>query len=172
MRLLLLAGLIAFCTACAKPAWIRPPDFSSWFNDDHAIPLLEVARANNCGTSGAESRVQLFKSLAGLEAWAASRQITLLSTFGQALPESPYAVVEHGQRDNSGYGLAVSSEGGLHNDTLLVRATFFEPKQGRWASDQPSSPCVMVSLPARAYDEVKVIDQTGKVRAAAAGTSK
>ncbi len=175
MRFSLLMAATLLCSACAKPAWVRlpnvaAPDFSSWFSNENAVPVEEVARASQCGTSGPEPSLQLFRSLAGLQAWTSSRGIDLVSTRASALPESPYAVFELGARPSGGYGVAVSAQGGLRNDTLVLKATVFEPRKGgEWASNEPSSPCVMVSLPARSYEEVKLIDQSGLVQAQASG---
>ena len=51
----------------------------------------------------------------------------------------------------------------------LLKATFFEPSPGRWANNDPTSPCVVVSLPPRNYKDIRVIDQTGRVRASREG---
>ncbi len=157
-------------SACAKPAWVRAPDTSKWFSgENEEVLVLEAARANVCGTAGGESTVAVMPDLPSLQAWAEGRGIELVSVTGKALPESPYAVVEFGQRPNSGYGLAVSRQAAMKGADLMLKATFFEPTQGRWSSDQPSSPCVMVTLPQREYRSVRLVDQTGKVRAGTEG---
>lgn len=167
LAVLLLAG-------CAKPAWVRVPelsmpDFSSWFTSENAIAVQEVARADICNTATGESDVNVLPDLGALKAWTLNRGFELTNTTGQPYPESPYAVVEFGQRAHSGYGLAISRQAGVKDGTLLLKGTFFEPKPGRWASNEPSSPCVVVSLPPREYRQVKVLDQTGRVRAAIEG---
>lgn len=162
-------ALTLLIAGCAAPAWMRVPDFSGWFDRENAILVEEVARADVCGTAGGESVVTVLPSLGALQAWATGRQITLVSSTAKALPESAYAVVEFGQRPNSGYGLAVSRQAGTNGADLMLKATFFEPQPGRWANDAPSSPCVMVSLPPREYGKVRVLDQTGKVRAGTEG---
>ena len=156
-------------SACAKPAWVRAPDFSEWFNSENSIVVQEVARANVCRTAGGESVVSVMPDLASLQAWAAGRGVELVTVTGKPLPETPFAVVEFGQRPNSGYGLAVSRQAGMQGADLVLKATFFEPTQGRWASDEPSSPCVVVTLPPREYSTVRLLDQTGKVRAGTEG---
>lgn len=171
MRPFTLILLTLLLSACAKPTWVRMPDvsmpdFSSWFNAENAVEVREMVRADACGTAGGESEVTVVPDLSALKAWAASRNVNLDTAGNQALPATPYAIVEFGQRPNSGYGLAVSRQAGMQNDVLLLKATFFEPQKGRWASTEPSSPCVLVSLPQREYRAVKLIDQTGKVRAA------
>lgn len=174
MRPLPLILFTLLLTGCAKPAWVRVPDlsipdFSSWFNSENAVEVKEMVRAAVCGTAGGESEVTLVPDLPALKAWASGRKVELLTVNKQALPATPYAIVEFGQRPNSGYGLAVSRQAGMRDDVLLLKATFFEPQQGRWASTVPSSPCVIVSLPLREYRVVKLIDQTGKVRAGTEG---
>lgn len=174
MRLPILIAVTVLLSACAKPSWVRMPsmsmpDFSGWFNSENAVSVEEVVRANVCGTAGGESEVTVLPDLGSLQAWAVGRKVELVSTTGKPLPETPYAVVEFGQRPNSGYGLAVSRQAGMNGADLALKATFFEPTQGRWASDEPSSPCVAVSLPPREYRVVRVLDQTGRVRAATEG---
>ncbi|MGH8518600.1 MAG: hypothetical protein ACREUE_14200, partial [Panacagrimonas sp.] len=58
----------------------------------------------------------------------------------------------------------------LNGGDLILKATYFEPTPGRWASDEPSSPCVVVVLPAGEYDRVRLIDQSGEVRAGTEGS--
>lgn len=165
----LLLFTVFLLTGCAKPQWAHAPDFSSWFDNEHAIEVREMVRADVCGTVGGEPDVTVVPDLDALRAWAAGRQVELVTVSNQVLPAAPYAIVEFGQRPNSGYGLAVSRLAGMRDKVLLLKATFFEPKQGRWASAEPSSPCVILSLPPREYGVVKLIDQTGKVRAGTEG---
>jgi hypothetical protein len=170
MRLLptiLLASLLA---SCAKPAWVRSPDFSSWFNNENGVKVEEVARANVCGTAGGESVVTLLPSLGAMQNWATGRGVELVATTTKPLGEAPYAVIEFGQRPNSGYGLAISRQAALKGNDLLLKATYFEPTQGRWSSAEPSSPCVVVLLPAGEYSSVRLIDQSGEVRAGTEGS--
>lgn len=159
---LLLAVLLS---ACAKPGWVRVPDFSDWFTRENSVVVQEAARVDVCGTPGGESVASLIPDLPSLQGWAANRGIELVSITGKPLPEGPYAIVEYGQRPNSGYGIAVSRLAGMKEGDLLLKATFFEPIPGRWSSDEPSSPCVIVALPAGEYTRVRLIDQSGLVRA-------
>ena len=163
---ILLASMLA---ACAKPAWVRAPDFSAWFDSENSVMVQEVARANVCGTAGGESVVTLLPGLGPLQNWASGRGVELVPLTGKPLVESPYAVIEFGQRPNSGYGLAISRQAGRNGSDLILKATYFEPTPGRWASDEPSSPCVVVLLPAGEYDRVRLIDQSGEVRAGTEG---
>ena len=159
---ILLASLLA---GCAKPEWVRAPDTSGWFESENSVTVQEVARANVCGTAGGESVVTLLPTLGALQAWASGRDVELMPLTNKPLAEAPYAVIEFGQRPNSGYGLAISRQAALRGDELLLKATFFEPTQGRWSSAEPSSPCVVVLLPAGEYGRVRLVDQSGGIRA-------
>lgn len=170
--LVLAAGLLG---ACAKPVWLRmpdvsAPDFSSWFGGENAILVEEVVRANVCNTADSESEVSVLPDLVALKAWASGRGVDLKTVNNEPLPEGqPFAVVELGQRPHGGYSLAVSRQAGLRDEVLVLKATIFEPQHGRWASDEPISPCVVVSLPRREYRVVRLVDQTGRVRTATEG---
>lgn len=166
MRFIPLIIVASLLGACAKPAWVRMPDTSDWFTKgDVPVTVEEVARANVCNSVTDETEVVVVANATAMQGIADSRDFAWVRNSSKALPETAYAVVEFGQRPNSGYGLAVSREAALRGDTLLLRATFFEPQQGRWAGSAPSSPCVAVSLPAGAYDQIKLMDQEGRVRA-------
>ena len=154
------AGLLA---GCARPEWLKSAPQAPRY--DEVIDVREAARANVCNTVAGESEVRLLADLAALRAWAASRGVELQSVSGKELPDTPYAVTEYGQRPNSGYGLAISRRAGLDDGVLVLSATFFEPSTDRWAAAEPSSPCVVVSLPTLEYTSARLLDQTGTVRA-------
>lgn len=162
-----LAALL-LCACASGPD--KSPNLKKWFNSDNSVAVQEVGRSNICGTAGGESVVTIVPTLAAMEAWIAGRSVDLANVSSQPYPESPYAIVEFGQRPNSGYGLAISRDAGLKDKDLLLKATFFEPTQGRWSSAEPSSPCVVITLPALEYTSVRLVDQTGKVRAGTEGT--
>lgn len=170
MRLLPTILLATLLASCAKPAWVRAPDFSGMFNSENEVLVQEVARANVCGTAGGESVVTLLPSLGSLQNWTTARGVEMVPTTNKPLGEAPYAVIEFGQRPNSGYGLAISRQAALKGSELLLKATYFEPTQGRWSSAEPSSPCVVVLLPAGEYSGVRLIDQSGEVRAGTEGS--
>lgn len=162
---ILLAGLLT--AGCAAPGWLRLPDASSLWPSSPltSVRVEEVARANVCNTVTGEPDLSLLSGTAALDALAAQRGFEWVRTTSLTLPETTYAVIEIGQRTNGGYGLAVSREAAVDGDALLLRATFFEPQPGRWASDQPSSPCVAVALPEGvSFGRVRVFDQSGRIR--------
>ena len=158
---------LLLCACASGPD--KTPNLKKWFNSDNSVAVQEVGRSNVCGTAGGESVVTVVPNLAAMEAWIAGRGVDLVNVSSQPYPQSPYAIVEFGQRPNSGYGLAISRDAGLNDGDLLLKATFFEPTQGRWSSAEPSSPCVVVTLPALEFSSVRLVDQTGKVRAGTEG---
>lgn len=166
MRAFVLLAAACVLAGCTRPAWLPLPDTASWGKGQGvAVVVEEVARANVCNTVSDESELQVIPSVDALEGFARQRGFEWVRTSAKAWPETGYAIVEYGQRTNSGYGLAVSRDAELRGDVLILRATFFEPQQGRWASDEASSPCVAVALPAGAeFSSVSIFDQTGRAR--------
>lgn len=166
---LIVALLIAACSSMPRPNLpsLRMPDFSTWFENENLIEVAEVGRAVHCGGENRDVRVALLPDLASAKAWTAGRGIVLPGIEEGQLLDAPYAVVELGYRDTGGYGVAVSRQAGLKDDVLVLKATFFEPGQGRWASSEASSPCAIVSLPPRQYRSLQLIDQAGALRASA-----
>lgn len=165
-----IAGLLA--AGCAAPGWLRLPDPSSLWpgSPQTLVRVEEVARADVCNTVTGEPELSLLPGAAALDALAAQRGFEWIRTTSRPLPETTYAVIEIGQRTNGGYSLAVSRDAALEGDALLLSATYFEPRQGRWASDQPSSPCVAVALPEGvSFGRVRVFDQSGRVRVSSDG---
>jgi hypothetical protein len=169
MRLLPTFLICILLAACAKPDWVRAPDVSTWFDGENSVTVQEVARANVCGTAGGESVVTMLPTLGALQEWASRRGVELVPLTTRPLGEAPYVVIEFGQRPNSGYGLAISRVAGRKGNDLMLKATFFEPTQGRWSSAEPSSPCVVVLLPPGEYDSVRLVDQSGEIRAGTEG---
>lgn len=143
------------------------PDFSTWFDNENAVEVAEVGRAQSCGTEGEVARVQLLPDAVAVRAWESQRGIQFSGIAGE-LPAQPYAIVEMGQRSSAGYGIAVSRQAGLKDGILLLKATFIAPRAGAMTAQVITSPCALVSLPKVEYGEVRVIDQTGKLRASSA----
>lgn len=165
------AGLCAalstlLLTACSTSSrWVPDmPDFSSWFSaKENQVIVSEVDSDSYCNAPGDASALTLLADSAAVKAWEASRGVSL-SGEGE-LPAGPYVVVDLGQRSSGGYGIAVSRQAGLKDDILVLRATVFEPSPGGMSTQAITSPCSLVRLPQMSFASLRLIDQTGKVRA-------
>lgn len=153
---LVLAALLSGCGTMA--------DVGNWFDRERAVDVAEVRRAVVCGTSGADARVSLFPDAGAVRAWETSRGVQL-GGGTEALPDTPFALVEMGERNTAGYGLAVSRTAGKRGDAIILRATFLAPTAGRMLAQMVTSPCVLVSLPKTHYSAVELVDQDGRQRA-------
>ncbi len=154
MRTALLLSLLL--SACSfKPAKI----FSSYTQ----IEVREVGRSLQCNTPTADTAAHLFADAAGVQAWQASRGLSLVVS--DALADAPHALVEMGARPTGGYGLAVSRAAVLRGELLILTATFISPAPDRFVSQVLTSPCVLVRLPPGRYSTIEVQDQSGAVRA-------
>lgn len=132
-----------------------------WFSRENSVEVSEVARSYYCNSQGPDVRVTLMADVAAVEAWQQSHGTSL----GDArLPQGPFALVEMGERNSGGYGLAISRLAGRRGDTLILRGTFIAPAADAITTQAISSPCVLVSLPREGYAAVEVIDQDGRVR--------
>ncbi|HSW14884.1 MAG TPA: protease complex subunit PrcB family protein [Solimonas sp.] len=130
------------------------------FSKEYAIEVSEAARSGQCNTAGPESRVSLLADTAAVEAWQQEHGVS----FGVALPQGPFALVEMGERNTGGYGLAISRLAGRRGDTLVLNGTFIAPAAEDMTTQAITSPCVLVSLPKQGYSQVEIIDQDGRVR--------
>ena len=81
------------------------------------------------------------------------------------LPAGQYLLVEMGRRGFAGYGMAVSRVARRKGDTLILRATFIEPRAGAEPSGEAVSPCSLIRLPDMAIDRVELVDEQGDRRA-------
>lgn len=143
--LLLSLGL----TACA----------TDWFKRESSVEVSEVGRSWQCNTPGPEARVSLLADGVAVAAWQQERGVDL-----GTLPQGPFALVEMGERNSGGYGLAISRLAGRRGGTLILRGSFIAPGADDVVSQAISSPCVLVSLPREGYSAVEVVDQDGRVR--------
>lgn len=152
-RIALAAGAAALLAGCG----FRAEKIFASYSD---IEVQEVARSLQCNTAGKESRVELFTSTAAVRAWAEPRGLRL----PEVLAEAPHVVVELGQRNTTGYGLAISRSAVLRGGLLILKGTFISPAPGRVVAQALSSPCVLVQLPPGRYSAVEVQDPAGAVR--------
>ncbi|EIT69554.1 MULTISPECIES: protease complex subunit PrcB family protein [Hydrocarboniphaga] len=165
------AGLCAalstlLLTACASSSrWVpEMPDFSSWFSaKENQVIVSEVDSDSYCNAPGEASALTLLADSAAVKAWEATRGVSLSGDV--ELPLGPYVVADLGQRNSGGYGIAVSRQAGLKDDILVLRATVFEPSPGAASTQAITSPCSLVRLPQMNFASLRLIDQSGKVRA-------
>lgn len=159
--MMLLTAALAACSF--KPAKV----FSSY----SSLEVREVARSLQCNSGAADSAAYLFADAAGVQAWQAQRALSLAAP--EVLADTPYALIEMGQRPTGGYGLAVSRAAVLRGELLILSATFVSPGPDGYVSQALTSPCVLVRLPPGRYSSVEVQDQAGAVRATGkAGSAK
>lgn len=160
-------------TACSSSgSWVPEvamPDFSTWFSKENQVLVSEVSNESQCNAPDDRTTVQLLATPEAVQAWQAARGIDLLA--GLTLPPGRYVAVDLGQRSSGGHGLAVSRQAGLKEGVLVLKATTFAPRADEMSTQAITSPCALVRLPAIDFQTLRLIDQTGKVRASTAGKS-
>ncbi|MDH4459250.1 MAG: protease complex subunit PrcB family protein [Nevskia sp.] len=127
------------------------------------VEVREIRQLSACAAAGTDAAVHLLADEQALRDWQQARGIDLIGP--GALPPGPFAVVDHGARPTAGYGLAVSRRAKVGYATLTLVASFLGPKTDNTSSGAPTSPCVLVALPAGAYRRIVVIDPSGRRRA-------
>jgi hypothetical protein len=166
-------AVLMFTSACSSSkSWVPDvsmPDFSSWFTKENEVVVAEVANDSQCNAPDDHITVQLLASAQAVAAWQAGRGIKLPGT--EVLPEGRYVAVDLGQRSSGGYGVAVSRVAGFKEGLLVLKATTFAPAADAMNAQVITSPCSLVRLPAVEFQSLRLIDQTGKVRASTAGKS-
>ncbi len=150
---------MAGCASLTIPGLDRLP------GGDDNVEVSEIRRLVSCGATGDAAVVTLLADEAALSNWQSARGINLIAAPGAALPPGPFAVVEHGARATGGYGLLISRRAYQQGRELRLTTSFLSPKTGEVRSDGPTSPCVLVKLPAGNYQRVSVVDPSGKRRA-------
>ncbi|SHH22685.1 PrcB C-terminal [Hydrocarboniphaga daqingensis] len=165
LPIVLAAALLGSACASSK-SWVpqvSAPDVSSWFTRENAVAVVEVGNDSQCNAPDGETRLQLLASADAVMQWQSSRGVALISQ--AALTPARYVVVDLGQRSTAGHGLAVSRQGGLRDGVLLLKATTFAPRPDAMSAQVITSPCALVRLPAVEFKSLRLVDQTGKVRA-------
>lgn len=132
---------------------------------ESSAEVSEVARSSQCNSQGPETRISLLRDAAAVTAWQEQRGVNFN---GARLPQGPFALVEMGERNSGGYGLAISRLAGRRSGDLILRGTFVAPGAGDMSTQAITSPCVLVSLPREGYDTVEIVDQDGRLRGSVA----
>jgi hypothetical protein len=165
-----LAALLLTSACSSSKSWVPDvsmPDFSTWFSKENQVLVNEVGNSTLCNAPNEQTTMQLLPSAQAAVAWQTARGVELAAA--GALPEGRYVIVDLGQRGSAGYGLAVSRQAGLNDGVLVLKATTFAPAPDAMSAQMITSPCSLVRLPAIEFSAMKMIDQTGKVRASSSG---
>jgi hypothetical protein len=165
-----LAALMLTSACSSSKSWVPDvsmPDFSNWFSKENQVLVAEVANDSQCGAPNEQTTLQLLPGPQAVTDWQRARGIKLEGTGD--LPAARYIAVDLGQRGTGGYGLAISRQAGLKDGVLVLKATTFAPAADAMSAQVITSPCSLVRLPAIEFTSMRVIDQTGKVRASSTG---
>jgi hypothetical protein len=75
-------------------------------------------------------------------------------------------LVRMGRKPTSGYGIELSSKQvDLQDQTAIVIVHWIEPGEGAILAQMITSPCTMIKMTKGNYNAIRVVDQTGIVRA-------
>jgi hypothetical protein len=133
------------------------------FGPDEVVKVSEIGRAPNCPAQNADTTVQMFAGAEAVRAWQQGSGVELIGD--QAMLPGTYVLVGLGQRTSGGYGLVIGPQAQIEAQRVQLHGTFFVPEADAMTSDALTSPCVLVRLPAGAWQGVDVYDQSGKRRA-------
>ena len=132
-----------------------------WMKRESSVEVSEVARSYQCNSEGQETRISLLPDAAAVAGWQQQRGVDL---GGERLPQGRFALVEMGERNSGGYGVAISRLAGRRGNTLILRGTFVAPGPNDMSTQAITSPCVLVSLPREGYETIEIVDQDGRLR--------
>lgn len=127
------------------------------------IDVREVGRSLYCNSGSEEPQAQILPDLKAVQDWQRARGVTFPAA--GSLVQSPYALIEMGQRPTGGYGLAVARSAVLRGELVILSATFLSPSAGSIRSQALTSPCALVQLPPGRYTSVELQDPSGTTRA-------
>ena len=73
--------------------------------------------------------------------------------------------IQMGQKLTGGYGIElVEPHATLNDGEALIRLRWIEPAPGAIVTQILTSPCLIISLPKGAYEEIAITDENGNVR--------
>ena len=132
---------------------------------EFAVDVSEVARLQQCSTSGREATLEVLAGPQAVGTWEAARGVKLVPD-SSLLPAGLYAVAELGERNTGGYALLISRQGALKDQVLDLKASFMSPSVSGMATQVLTSPCTLVALPASEnFRKAVLVDQNGRERA-------
>lgn len=162
-----LMSLASLCACSGLPTFTGP---SEWFTRENQIIVSEMVNSSQCNAPDEQMRVTALAGGAAVKAWERERGVSL--TGETAVPSGQFAVVDLGKPRAAGHGLAVSRVGGLKDDILLLKITLFAPDEGVELPPELTSPCALVKLPDLPFGKIRVVDQTGRIRASGPGLAR
>ena len=79
--------------------------------------------------------------------------------------EDHVVFIQMGQKPSGGYGIELAEpHATLNGGEALIRLRWIEPAPGATVTQILTSPCLIVSLPKGAYEEITITDENGNVR--------
>lgn len=128
-----------------------------------AVTVTEAGRAESCPTESEKLSAQYFVSAEAVLNWEASAGLALQE--GERLSPGSYVLVSMGRRPTGGYGLLVDPSGYVDGDIVRLHVTVIAPPPDQPPPPEPSSPCVLVHLPAGDWAGAAIYDENGSRRA-------
>lgn len=123
---------------------------------DGPVEVRELARLGVCNTHSGHPAVTLLGDTNALLVWQQNRGVQLLDPAAPS-PGGPFAVAELGARSHGGATLAIGRQARIYGSTLSLQASVIGGGTER-GTDELTSPCVLVKLPAGDYRSVDLRD--------------
>ena len=74
-------------------------------------------------------------------------------------------VLAMGSRSTAGYGLSLAEKSAVVREGVLtVRVDWSEPPPGALLAQVMTSPCLLMKVPTAPFDQIRVVDQQGRMR--------
>lgn len=155
MRRAMLLALLLPLSACST--------LGSLFLPSRAVTVSEAGRSLDCPADSKKPTAQYFLTAEAVLNWEADMNLDLHPD--EKLAPGPYVLIGMGQRPTGGYGLLVDPSAYASGDVLKVHVTQLTPPEGSTPPAEPSSPCLLVHLPAGDWHGVAIYDENGSRRA-------
>lgn len=123
---------------------------------DGPVEVRELARLSGCNTHSRHPAVSLLADTDALLAWQQARGVQLLDP-NEPSPGGPFAVAELGAGNHGGATLVIGRQAQIYGSTLSLQASVIGGSSER-SGEAPTSPCVLVKLPAGDYRTVDLRD--------------
>ncbi|SER10421.1 PrcB C-terminal [Solimonas aquatica] len=128
-----------------------------------AVTVVEAGRSQFCPASSEKLSAQFFITAEAVLNYEAQAGVDLHP--GEPLPPASYVLIGMGQRPSGGYGLLVDPSAYVDGDVARLHVTAITPRPDSAPPPEPSSPCLLVRLPAGEWRGAAVYDENGSRRA-------